>query len=372
MKVLFPFVGDSVGGSHKSSIELYKELQSENIEAVFLLHVDNGPLADLLKKEGIKYIHFPVKALAGQNPRLVILLLSMLRNVFRLNRFIRKNKITIVHGNDLRINLTWSLPAKLSKAKYIWHQRTLLSGSKLWRAIPYLCEYFIAISNSVYNSMPSNLSGKNAVLIFNPFVSNENYENSSAKEWIMEKYKVPEDKVLVGYVGRLFEFKQVHFIIESLVTLQKKNNINVHLIIAGTGSEQYIKQLERLVEECGLTSHVTFTGFVNEPLKMQSGIDVTVASSTIDAFGRTLVESMLQKTPVIASRAGGHVDIVSDGITGLLYTHGDKEEFIEQLQRLITDRKLKQTLVASAYKMAKRKYSSENHAKQIIDLYKKV
>jgi len=44
MKILFPFVGDSVGGSHISAIELIKELKNTGANVLIVLHVENGPL----------------------------------------------------------------------------------------------------------------------------------------------------------------------------------------------------------------------------------------------------------------------------------------------------------------------------------------
>ena len=71
MKVLFPFVGDSVGGSHNSILELYRELCKNDIPSCILIH-QKGPLSLFLDDIGIKYEYLPIKKLAGEKPNVFL------------------------------------------------------------------------------------------------------------------------------------------------------------------------------------------------------------------------------------------------------------------------------------------------------------
>ena len=67
MNILFPFVGDSVGGSHWSAINLFTELQTRiNINPTIVLHIADGPLSKHLDSLGIPYDVVPLSNLAGQ------------------------------------------------------------------------------------------------------------------------------------------------------------------------------------------------------------------------------------------------------------------------------------------------------------------
>ena len=66
MKILFPFVGDSVGGSHLSSLNLCKTLKANNYDVVILLHNINGPLSKLLNEMEIKYQE-AIKTIIGKD-----------------------------------------------------------------------------------------------------------------------------------------------------------------------------------------------------------------------------------------------------------------------------------------------------------------
>ena len=79
--------------------------------------------------------------------------------------------IDIVHGNDLRVNLTWSLPTRISGSIYIWHQRSFMSSSALWRISALLANHFVTISQYVHQSLPSNIPKSKKTLVLKRYFS---------------------------------------------------------------------------------------------------------------------------------------------------------------------------------------------------------
>ena len=63
-KICFPFIGDSFGGSHKSTLILIKQLQGEKIETIIFLH-KKGKLYEILKSNKIKFYFYPIKNYFG-------------------------------------------------------------------------------------------------------------------------------------------------------------------------------------------------------------------------------------------------------------------------------------------------------------------
>ena len=116
-----------------------------------------GGLQEYLLNKNIPFHVLKTSRLSGEVPSKLSIVVGVMINYFRFAKFIRTHEIDIVHGNDLRINLSWSLPAKFVAKGFVWHQRTLLSNSKLWLLIRYLCDYFVAISDVVMQSAPRNI-----------------------------------------------------------------------------------------------------------------------------------------------------------------------------------------------------------------------
>ena len=372
MRVLFPFVGDSIGGSHRSILELYTALKADGaITPIFVLH-EIGPLSELFDSLNIKYKCIYVKHLAGESPSLLKITFSIVVNFIKLSQFIRKNRIDIVHGNDLRINLTWSLPTRLSGSIYLWHQRSLMSPSVLWKISTVLANHFVTTSEYVHRSLPSNIPKSKKTLVLNPFNTEDSYERAKSRKWLNELYNIPKNTVLFGYIGRLVDWKNVDFLIECFAKYKNKSSLNLHLIIVGAGKSEYIGTLEKLVHKLSIKNAVTFAGFNSEPSRVISAFDLMIAPSNQEPFGRTLVEAMIQKTPILAAKGGGHSEIIDNGVTGRLYNHHDTDDFIDQCSICLNNNRPEIEIVNQANTIAFSQYSSHRHAKNIIQIYQKL
>jgi glycosyltransferase involved in cell wall biosynthesis len=367
MRILFPFVGDSIGGSHKSAIILIQSLISNGIDVHVVLHYENGPLSNYLKSHKLKFDIIPTKYLAGSSPRFLNIIYGVLVNSYSINSYIRKNNISIVHANDLRINLTWAPIVRLMKTKFVWHQRTLLSKSYFWNLIPYLSNYLIAISETVFSSIPSNVSKHKKRLIYNPINIDPLYNNPKSKVNLIRKsYEIANNCTLLGYVGRLNEeWKRVDFLISCFTSKEFKK---FHLIIAGDCSSKYCKYLEKIVANFQIQDKVTFTGYIADPTMLISYLDILVAPSRDEPFGRTLLEAMSQKTIVLASKSGGHLDIIKDNY-GFLFELDDRKNFNEQIKFILNNKDQVNQTIEKSFQYVKKNYSTKSHMNQVLNVY---
>ena len=371
MNILFPFVGDSIGGSHWSAINLYKELAKRSgTNPIIILHIANGPLSDFLNNNKIPYEIIKNKSLAGSTPNIFSIIFSMISNLFLIQSFIKNNNINIVHGNDLRINLTWSFATLFTNSKYVWHQRQVLSKSIKWHAIRYISDYIISISNYVHNSLPININSNSKSCISNPFnVSNLNKKQNSRRK-INSLYMVSNSSFLIGYVGRIVPCKHIDDILYALSNIITLDSVkDVHLLIIGSGDSNYIKKLNSIIKIKNLENHVTMTGFVDNPSIALSSLDLLVASSYNEPFGRVLVESMLQKTLVLAQKSGGHIEIISNSVNGFLYTNTSADSISNIIMKIISNKFDNEKVIDTAYNLAIKNYSVSSHANQIIPIY---
>jgi len=72
--------------------------------------------------------------------------------------------------------------------------------------------------------------------------------------------------------------------------------------------------------------------------------ELFVMPSRVEPFGIVVLEAWRSGTPVLASRRGGTVEFVTDGINGLLVDPTDAEQFTDQLAKLLGDRSLRNQL----------------------------
>lgn len=143
------------------------------------------------------------------------------------------------------------------------------------------------------------------------------------------------------FVGRLVERKGVHLLLDALASLPAARRPVLHVV--GDGPDR--AKLEEQAARLGLGAGAAFHGFVpkEELQRRLSTCDAFVLPAVVDAKGDTeglgvvLIEAMSYARPVIASAAGGIVDIVRDGRNGFLVPPGDAAALAGAIGRMMDD-----------------------------------
>jgi glycosyltransferase involved in cell wall biosynthesis len=153
---------------------------------------------------------------------------------------------------------------------------------------------------------------------------------------------VDADAFRVLLIGRINAWKGHAVLLDALTRLGQAERKAVEVRIVGDVFEDQSAHRERLVALCrqhGLQQTVQFHPFDADPAPHYAWSDVVVVPSTSpEPFGNVAVEAMSAARPVIASAHGGIVEIVQDGVTGLLVTPRDAAALATALSSLIHDR----------------------------------
>jgi len=106
-------------------------------------------------------------------------------------------------------------------------------------------------------------------------------------------------------------------------------------------------ELEEQSQGLGLQDRVTFHGAIPyeqlPPVYRKAG--VFLLTSHFEGFGRVIVESYLNGTPVVAPRITGPEDIIENGVSGFLHEPGDIEGMAESVLKIINDPNLSRAMV---------------------------
>lgn len=367
MKILFPFSGKSIGGSQISCLTIYKFLQKKGINSKFVIHKE-GNFKDYLKKNTIEFDNLPLNYLPGENPNKLIILFYFTKNFYKIYKYVKKNDIDLVHGNTLSINLAWGLPTILAKKKFIWHQRQPLSKSFYWKLIRYLSTYVIANSNFVYETLPVNIINKKK--IYNSFSDVILYNKIECKNYLLNKYNLNKESILLGFVGRVEKSKDVLYTLKVLEKIQTIKNF--HFFIIGQQDKNYIKEIHIFLKKSEIKNRITIINFVENINKFISGLDIIISSSRNEAFGRIIIEAMLQKTFLVCSNQGAHPELITNNINGFLFDKSNNYELKEILINLINSKNKNEKILNKAYEYAFKEFYNENGLFKLRDLYKKV
>jgi glycosyltransferase involved in cell wall biosynthesis len=140
------------------------------------------------------------------------------------------------------------------------------------------------------------------------------------------------------YVGRLEPRKGVDVLFEVLPAICT-DNPHVRFFIVGeeVGSPGLGIEFQRRHAGEAFMERISFLGRVSdeEVTRYYAACDIFVAPSRYESFGLIYLEAMMQGKPVIACRAGGTREVVSDGVNGLLADPGDPAALRRAIQTLV-------------------------------------
>lgn len=172
-----------------------------------------------------------------------------------------------------------------------------------------------------------------------------------------------EDQFVVGMVGRINEAKGQHLLIQAIA---QSDDENIHAYFVGHEMKKgYVDQLKLLAQKLGVAHRVHFLGFMKNPHHFYQVCDTVVLASKRETFGLVLIEAMQVGTTVIGSNSGGVVEIIDDGITGLLFETGNSDRLGEKIRFLKNDQKMNEVLAQAGREKAKTMFSNEKQFQQL-------
>lgn len=128
-------------------------------------------------------------------------------------------------------------------------------------------------------------------------------------------------------------------------------------------------QLQRLVEESGLSGKCLLEHTVSDIDRKMKESAIFVLSSRFEGFGLVIVEAMACGLPVVSFACPcGPRDIISDGVDGFLVEDGDCKGLAEAINRLIEDRDLRCSMGKNA-RLKAEQYTIEKIGRQWMDLF---
>ncbi|MFA6307047.1 MAG: glycosyltransferase family 4 protein [Patescibacteria group bacterium] len=201
------------------------------------------------------------------------------------------------------------------------------------------CRYVVTDSYFFKRLLMSFGVKEERILVAHNSVEYLPYPENFSKEKFKRENGLKE-KVIIT-VSRLVPRKAVDRVIALLPRLKERvGEISFICIGAGPEYDNLKKQGSRLAEKYGLDIRLPGNLPRNQVLPWFLAADAFINYSHWDGIAHTLVEALYFKTPIIASRAGGNIEIIEDGFNGLLVDFGNEEQLFNSLIRILTDQEL--------------------------------
>ncbi len=141
-----------------------------------------------------------------------------------------------------------------------------------------------------------------------------------------------------------------------------------HLTLVGNGPRK--EACEELASNCGIASRVEFAGYSDCVEAYLDRADIFALITHWEGFPRSILEAMRAGLPVIVSDVGGCSEAVSDGMTGRVVRHGDRQHLTAALRELLVDREQRLEMGIHARKMYAEKFTFEIMYDKYLDVYR--
>lgn len=367
VRILLLTDADVFAGTERHVLELATALNGSGCDVVVGCP-DKGVLAVRAREANLRV--FPVEKRGRID----------LRAAARLWMALRRKQFDVIHTHNGRTALLATIASSLAgrgriinTQHFLTPAHTQLRGIKamvshaLHRWIAKRAYQTIAISEAVRRSIAERQAspGDKVCVVLNG-VSDPQLSSLAPRAAVRAAFGIPDDAPLVITSARLEREKGVETLIEAMsdVALQMPS---CRCLVAGEGLAR--EWLQADLERRGLSQVVTLVGFQTDIHSLMAAADVFVLPSAFEPFGLALIEAMAVARPVIASRAGGPLEIIADGISGLLFSPGDAGDLASAIVQTLTHPDLAASLAVAARRVYLERFTARRMADELLPFY---
>ncbi len=173
-------------------------------------------------------------------------------------------------------------------------------------------------------------------------------------------------KKIIATTSAMVQHKDPLTMAAAIHELSKKRNDFVFLHFG----EGILKpELEAKISELGIGAFYKLMGFVDNVEDFFTIFDVFAMSSEEEGLGSSVLDAFIYKVPVVSTNAGGLKEIVGD--VGLLSNIKDPKALAENMDRILSDDQLKETLTAKAFEITRDKNSISKVTEAYLHVFRK-
>lgn len=370
MHLLIIHSSSDLYGSDKSLLDFVTHCHLHKITVVL---PNQGTLVDLLRVAG-------AEVLVGEVCKIQRGMLSpfgltkLMGTAYKALTFLgdlhKQQQFDLVYSNTVAV-LGGALAAKAWGVPHVWHVREIMSKS---RSLSWCFRQLVsALSTRVVCNSGETLAWiklPNAVpkysMIWNGFDSVEKAFDRNASRAALG---VVGDEVLFVLVGRINWWKGQKLLVRAFAALDAPTRQRCRLAIVGSapeGQAHFEVELAQCIAMSGAAERIAVFPHRADIDAVWDAADVVVVPSTEpEPFGRVAIEAMGFAKPVIAAAHGGLIEIVQDGVTGLLVKPNDSAALSTALAALANSAPLRGHLGQAGKLRLQQHFSVDSYATKL-------
>ncbi len=329
-RILFVDHAGVLGGAELSLLDL---ASSFGADADVVLLAD-GPFRTALEGKGVSVDVEPLGALGAVRKDAGLPSVGALMDAAGIARQVarRARAHELIYANTQKAFVVSAAAGVLARRPVVWHLRDILAEPHFSRAnitaaaqlANLRAAAVIANSHATAEAFVAAGGRRALVQVVHNGIDAAPFDAlaSDAGRTTRHALGVPADAFVVALFGRFHPWKGQAVLLQALAELP-----GVHALVVGTalfGETAFEAAQHEQARALGIADRVHFLGFRDDVPALMRAADVIVHASVLpEPFGRVVVEGMLAGRPVVATRAGGVPEIITEGETGRMVPPAD-------------------------------------------------
>lgn len=375
-RILYVHPNNEVGGSDIALLRLLQGIDRTRIDPIVVVPGD-GPITPLLLAERIEMHVVPMMQLRTL-PSLSYqarYLARMWPTVRRLAGLMRAARADLVHTNSLYC-LYGGFAARLAGVPHLWHVREIppaipIARPALGRLVLSLSQLVICMTNACSRSLFGPRADDPRIRHLGEGVDLAFWSPEAVTRSIRNELGILPGTPIVGFVARLDPWKGLDVFIDAAAQVATLFPDAVFVVSgdAPSGMEAYRDRMVARAAALNIGDRVRFLGWryrLSDMPAVMGALDVFCHTSVApEPFGMVIIEAMAMRCPVIASNAGGPMEIVEDGVSGLLVEPRNPNALAAAIVAILGDPALQRRLSDGGQARVAARYSRDVHSAEL-------
>ncbi|MCS5480816.1 glycosyltransferase [Corynebacterium sp. YIM 101645] len=330
ISILHNFASLNLGGAESRTMDVYRAIDREQFHFDFVVYEDSE-----------QHYEKEIRSLGGSVYRIPSPRQNIVRHILALSSLIKRNKYDAIHSHTsyhsgLVSFIGWvhKVPIRIAHARTSGSMSTTgLAGNLNRRVGQALINRFASKRLAISVASGDFVFGEfsDYQVLPNAFDLSR-YDISFSKQEARARLGLPENRIIIGQVGRLTKVKNQQFSIRLLKNLQKIHP-DAMLILVGEGPDR--KSLEDLVRFNDLENSIIFVGIQANIPEWMLTFDVLLMPSIYEGLGVVVLEAQAAGTPVVASTGVPQFADIGLSIASFLSLGDQDHHWLTAIEQLI-------------------------------------
>lgn len=361
------------GGTERQVVNLVTNLDRSRFRLEMACLKKSGHYLDEVDQDYIPVSEFPVKSLYKP---------ATFLQQARYAAHLRRQKIQIAHSYNFYANV-FSVPAaRLAGVPVviasIRDRGVYLTPAKkkVQKYVCSLADCIMVNAESIRDWLIDEGYPQQKIRLIRNGLDLARFGKKPKNNQLQQEFGFPESSPLVMMISRLDPKKGIEDLLQAAVSIIRDCPQARFLIvgeslggISNPAGMDYMRQLEKMKVDLGLSRHVVFTGYRADVPEILAQATVSVLPSHSEGLSNALLEAMASGVPVVATDVGGNPELVKHEECGLLVPVQDPPALAKAICTILQNTDLANVYGSCAQQRTQQNFSIERMVNDTQQLY---